>query len=170
MRQGLTRPIWVVAPSKGTSMELMHFAYGPTEAGQAMPSITISAPPEKVWAAITEPELRKKWFFGVDTETDWQPGSPIVHRGEWEGKPYEDKGEIKIFEPGRRLMHTHWSSMSGRPDSPENYETVTYSLTEMNGATEVGITEDNVAGDEQKAKSDEMWKAALAELKKVAEE
>jgi uncharacterized protein YndB with AHSA1/START domain len=64
-----------------------------------MPSITISAPVEKVWAAITEPDLRKRWFFGVDTETNWQPGSPIVHRGEWEGKPYEDKGEIGSSSP-----------------------------------------------------------------------
>jgi uncharacterized protein YndB with AHSA1/START domain len=135
-----------------------------------MPSITINAPAEKVWTAITEPDLRKKWFFGVETETDWQEGSSIVHRGEWEGRPYEDKGEIKIFEPGHRLLHTHWSPMSGRPDAPENYESILYALIELNGATEVGITEDNLAGDEEKALSDEKWRAALAELKRVAEE
>lgn len=135
-----------------------------------MPSITISAPAEKVWAALTEPDLRKKWLFGADTETDWREGSPIVHRGEWEGKPFEDKGEIKIFEPGHRLMHTHWSPLFGRPDSPENYATICYSLTELNGATEVGITEDNLETEEQKAKSDEVWRIALAELKRIAEE
>ncbi len=151
-------------------MELVHSRLtGNNSGGRIMPSITITAPADKVWAAITELALRKQWFFGVETETDWQTGSPIVHRGEWQGKPYEDKGEVKIFEPGRRLMHTHWSPMSGRPDSPENYETICYALTEINGATELGITEDNVASEEQKAQSDEMWKAALAELKKVAE-
>jgi hypothetical protein len=57
-------------------------------------SITIHATAEKFWAAITRPETIKQWFFGVETETDWQVGSPIVHRGEWQGKPCEDKGEI----------------------------------------------------------------------------
>jgi uncharacterized protein YndB with AHSA1/START domain len=134
-----------------------------------MTSITINAPPAKVWDAITKPALRKKWFFGVDTNTDWKVGSPIVHSGEWQGKPYTDKGVIKALEPQKRLVHTHWSSLSGRPDKPENYETVSYALRASGGATEVTIAEENVATPEQKATSDKMWGAALKELKKVAE-
>ena len=134
-----------------------------------MASISINAPAAKVWDAITTPALRKKWFFGVDTETDWKAGSPIVHKGEFKGKPYEDKGVIKRVEPGKRLVHTHWSSMSGRPDQPENYETVTYTLKEKNGATEVAIAEENVADDKQKKTSDELWGKALKGLKQVRE-
>ena len=134
-----------------------------------MTAIIVNAPAAKVWDAITKPALRKKWFFGVDTKTDWKVGSPIVHTGQWQGKPYTDKGVVKAFEPGRRLSHTHWSSMSGRPDKPENYETVTYTLRDKGGATEVVISEDNIATPEQKATSDKMWAGALAELKKVAE-
>ena len=134
-----------------------------------MTAITVNAPAAKVWDAITKPALRKKWFFGVDTKTDWKVGSPIVHTGQWQGKPYTDKGVVKAFEPGRRLSHTHWSSTSGRPDKPENYETVTYTLRDKGGATEVVISEDNIATPEQKATSDKMWAGALAELKKVAE-
>jgi uncharacterized protein YndB with AHSA1/START domain len=44
-------------------------------------SITIDAPIEEVWRAVTTPALIKQWFFGVDTETDWNVGSPLVHRG-----------------------------------------------------------------------------------------
>ncbi len=134
-----------------------------------MTSVEIKAPAKKVWDALTKPSLRKKWFFGVDTETDWKVGSPIRHRGEFQGKPYEDKGVVKQFDPEKTIAHTHWSSMSGKPDKPENYETVTYRLKEEDGATEVSVTEDNVATAEQKATSEKMWKQALAELKKVAE-
>ena len=134
-----------------------------------MASITINAPAAKVWDAITKPALRKKWFFGVDTKTDWKVGSPIVHTGQWEGKPYTDKGVIKTFEPGKRLSHTHWSSMSGTPDKPENYETVTYTLRPKGSATEVVMVEENIATAEQKATSDKLWAGALKELKKVAE-
>jgi uncharacterized protein YndB with AHSA1/START domain len=104
-----------------------------------MPSITIDAPAEKVWKAMTDPAQRKKWFFGVDTRSDWIEGSPIVHTGEWNGKPYKDKGVAKKVVPGEKLVHTLWSSMSGRSDKPE--KTISYSLTELNGATEVGIVE-----------------------------
>jgi uncharacterized protein YndB with AHSA1/START domain len=135
-----------------------------------MPSITINAPAAKVWEAITDPDTRRKWFFGVDTRTDWKEGSPIVHRGEFQGKPYKDKGVVKQIVPRKKLVHTHWSSMSGRPDKPENYETINYTLTELNGATEVGITEENIATEKQKATSEEMWKGALGELKKVVEQ
>jgi uncharacterized protein YndB with AHSA1/START domain len=50
-------------------------------------SITIDAPVTRVWEALTTPELIQRWFLGVETETDWQPGSPIVHRGEYQGRP-----------------------------------------------------------------------------------
>ena len=135
-----------------------------------MPSITINAPAARVWEAITDPDTRRKWFFGVDTRTDWKEGSPIVHMGEFQGRPYKDKGVVKEIIPRKKLVHTHWSSMSGRPDKPENYETVNYTLTELNGATEVGITEENIATEKQKATSEEMWKGALGELKKVVEQ
>jgi uncharacterized protein YndB with AHSA1/START domain len=135
-----------------------------------MPSITINAPAARVWEAIIDPDTRKKWFFGVDTRTDWREGSPIIHTGEFHGKPYKDKGVIKQVVPRKKLVHTHWSSMSGRPDKPENYETVNYTLNELNGATEVGIIEENIANEKQKATSEEMWKGALGELKKVVEE
>lgn len=134
-----------------------------------MTSITINAPASKVWSALTKPDLRKQWFFGVDTDTDWKPGSPIVHRGQWQGKPYEDKGTIRTVEPERRLVHTHWSSMSGRPDRPENYETIDYRLSEKDGATTLEVTEDNVADEKQRATSEEMWRKALGELKRLAE-
>ena len=88
-------------------------------------SITIAAPIDEVWQAITTPELIKQWFFGVDTESDWKPGSHLIHRGEWQGKPYVDKGEILKIEPPALLVHTHWSEVSGVPDAPENYQEVT---------------------------------------------
>ena len=70
-------------------------------------SITINVPAAKVWEALTKPEIIKQWFFGVDTQTDWKIGSPIVHKGEWQSKPYEDKGKILRFEPKHLLEHSH---------------------------------------------------------------
>ncbi|MGH2636409.1 MAG: SRPBCC family protein, partial [Actinomycetota bacterium] len=112
---------------------------------------TIDAPVQDVWDAITTPELIKQWFFGVDTETDWTPGGPIVHRGEWQGKPYKDKGQIVEVEPPRLLVHTHWSDLSGTPDRPEHYQEVTWALAEREGRTELTVSERNVPSEEAKA-------------------
>lgn len=132
-------------------------------------STTIEAPAEEVWDALTTPELIKRWFFGVDTETDWQPGSPIVHRGEWQGKPYEDKGEIVRNEPPTLLVHTHWSDLSGTPDNPENYQEVTWSLAERNGSTELTVSERNLPSEEAKAASEQTWPIVLDNLKALIE-
>src|SRR2546421_1492778 len=37
--------------------------------------IYIKTTPEKLWEAITDPELRRRYNFGVGTESDWIPGS-----------------------------------------------------------------------------------------------
>jgi uncharacterized protein YndB with AHSA1/START domain len=132
-------------------------------------STTIDAPIEQVWSALTTPAVIKQWFFGVDTETDWSVGSPLVHRGEYQGKPYVDKGEIVQFDPPKRLVHTHWSEASGTPDSPEHYEEVTWSLAERGGATELTITERNLPSEEAKSTSDQSWRMVLGNLKELLE-
>ena len=132
-------------------------------------SVTIDAPVETVWAAITTPEVIKEWFFGVDTETDWQVGSPIVHKGSYQGKPYMDKGEITEFDPPHVFAHTHWSDMSGKPDKPENYEHVTWQLAERDGGTQLTLQEKNLPSEEAKKLSEKSWDAVLQQLKKTLE-
>ena len=101
-----------------------------TTVNEITSSTHIDAPIDVVWSAITTPSQIKKWFFGVDTESDWTVGSQLVHTGEYQGKPYVDKGEILEIEPPRRLVHTHWSEVSGKPDDVEHHEVVTWELVE----------------------------------------
>ena len=91
-------------------------------------SVSIRSPNAKVWEHLTRPELVKKYFFGTDIETDWKPGSPIYFRGTWEGRSYEDKGRILEFRPPGHLAYSYWSSFSGAPDRPENYQKITIDL------------------------------------------
>lgn len=135
----------------------------------AQAKTTIQAPASKVWDALTKPELIKQYFFGTDVISDWKVGSPILYRGEWQGKTFEDKGKILQVEPEKLLVSTHWSPLSGVPDSPENYHTVTYVLTPKGGSTEVTITQDNNANEKEKAESENNWKTMLAGMKKLVE-
>ncbi|MFZ5999719.1 MAG: SRPBCC family protein [Bacteroidota bacterium] len=133
-------------------------------------SIEINASRQQVWDAITKPELIKKYFFGTDTDTTWKVGSPIFFRGEWEGKPYEDKGTVLAFEPGRMLRYNYWSSFSNKPDAPENYANIEYWVDEKNGVSTYTIVQDGIESQEAKAHSDSNWGMVMGELKKMLEE
>ncbi|HSW75212.1 MAG TPA: SRPBCC family protein [Candidatus Saccharimonadales bacterium] len=132
-------------------------------------STIINAPADKVWQAITNPEIVKQWFFGTTVESSWQPGESIVFRGEWNGQAYEDKGTIKQIEPNKVLEYTHLSSRTGQADEPENYEIVRFELTETNNQTTMHIHEENLASIEARDKSIELWKIVLSNLKKTVE-
>ncbi len=130
---------------------------------------TINAPASKVWDALTKPELIKQYLFGTDVSSDWKAGSDIIYRGEWQGKPFEDKGKILEMEREETLVSTHWSPLSGVPDSPENYHTVAYHLSEKDGKTEITVTQDNNASEEEKAHSEQNWRQMLEGMKKLLE-
>jgi uncharacterized protein YndB with AHSA1/START domain len=132
-------------------------------------TVTIDAAIDDVWKALTTPSSIEQWFFGVQTETDWQPGSSIVHTGEWQGKPYQDKGTIVRIEPPSLLVHTHWSPTSGLPDEPDNYEEIRWELAERDGDTELTLRETNLASEESKAVSEQAWTTVLSNLKQLLE-
>jgi uncharacterized protein YndB with AHSA1/START domain len=129
----------------------------------------IQAPSSRVWEALTTPSIIKKYFFGSDIVTDWTVGSPILYRGEWQGKAYEDKGSVLEVEPERSLVVTHWSPLSGTKDAPENYHTVRYSLASHGGSTSVTIRQDNNASPEEVRHSENNWAGVLAALKSLLE-
>jgi uncharacterized protein YndB with AHSA1/START domain len=129
----------------------------------------ISASADQVWAALTDPDQIKEYMFGSQVETDWKPGSQIRWKGEFQGKSYEDKGEVLEVEPGRRLKVTHFSPLTGQADVPENYHTVTYELAEHDGHTHVSLSQDNAGSDEEAEHSSATWQQMLDGLKKQVE-
>jgi uncharacterized protein YndB with AHSA1/START domain len=135
----------------------------------ATAEIEVGASRGRVWTALTEPEQIRKYMFGSEVETDWRPGSPIVWKGEYEGKQYEDKGEIVEIEPERRLKVTHFSPLSGQEDLPENYHTLLYELEEHDGKTRVSLSQDNNPTEAAAEHSRANWERMLSGLKQVVE-
>jgi uncharacterized protein YndB with AHSA1/START domain len=135
----------------------------------ARSSIIIDAPVDRVWDALVNPVAIKQYMFGTTVTSDWKKGGPIVWKGEWQGKTYQDKGVIRQIEPGRALQYTHFSSLSGLPDKPENYHTVTIQLEPEGERTRLSLTQDNNPTEDVRAHMEDNWKMVLAGLKKVAE-
>lgn len=131
----------------------------------ATTSVDIGGSPDEVWEALIDPDRIEQYMFGARVETDWEVGSPIVWRGEWNEKSYEDTGKILAFEPPRRLSYSHYSPLSGEPDLPENHHTVTIELTPSDDATSVTLTQDNNDTEQARDHSQENWERMLGGLK-----
>ena len=135
----------------------------------ATAEVDISASPSQVWQALTDPSLIAKYMFGSQVETDWQPGSPITWKGEYEGKSYEDKGEIVAVEPERRLELTHFSPLTGQEDKPENYHSLAYELDEQGDKVHLTLRQDNAGSEEEAEHSAANWQTMLDGLKETVE-
>ena len=135
----------------------------------ARASTRIAAPAAAVWRALTDPARVKQYYFGTNLDTDWKPGSPIRWSGEWQGRPYEDRGVVLEIEPERRMKYTHFSPLTGQPDSPENYHTITVDLAPDGDGTRVTLAQDGNADASARDQAQKNWETVLAGLKRHAE-
>lgn len=135
----------------------------------ATADVHISASPDQVWSAITNPAQVKRYFFGSTVESDFRPGSRITWRGEYDGKTFEDKGEIIEAVPHERLRFTHFSPLTGEADRPENYHELVFDLHHVGPVTHVRFTQDNNASVAEAEEASENWDTMLRGLKELVE-
>jgi len=137
-----------------------HVAHAETE---------ISASPEQVWDALTDPDAIARFMFGARVETDWEEGSTITWSGEYDGRPYQDKGEILEVAESRRLRLTPYSPLSGEDDVPENYHTLDYRLAPEGDRTRLTLDQDGNDSAEQAEQFAQNWQTMLDQVKEYVE-
>ena len=136
----------------------------------AKASISINAPSAKVWDALVNPDVIKQYMFGTNVVSDWKEGSSIVWKGEWQGKPFEDKGVILQFKPRRTLQYSHFSPLAGLPDKPENYHSITIDVSDEGAQTGVHQSQDKNPTEQAREHSEKNWDVMLTGLKKLLEQ
>lgn len=136
---------------------------------------TISATPEQVWDAITNPDKIEEYMFGARCESDWKPGSKanfFVKQNDREVTVV--KGEVIRNEPLKYLEHTLFPANSKIEDTLENYLVITYELEAISDTeTDLKITQKGFKyvedGMNRYIETQKGWKVALPMLKAVAE-
>jgi uncharacterized protein YndB with AHSA1/START domain len=121
----------------------------------------IKASPQRVWAALTEPDQIAEYMGGSRVETSWVVGSGITWSGEYDGRAYRDKGTVLVYDEPRVLSVTHYSPLMGQDDVPANYRTLVYTLTAEGDATTVTLTQDNCVDEAQAEQFSRNWQAML---------
>ena len=129
--------------------------------------IQINNTVDEAWKALVNPEIVEKYMLGSKQLSDWRKGSSIIWKKDFNGRKFEDKGEILEITPRKSLKYTHYSPASGRPDAPENYQTVSVTLKEKANGTLVEITSDNNASENEKAMTEHIWAYYLQGLKLI---
>ena len=131
-------------------------------------SIDIHATPSRVWDVLIDPKMITKYYSGAVTETDWKIGSEIIFTHIYEGKEFRNKGVILNFDPNHLLRYTYWTAFSNTEDKPENYTTITYTLTEINGKTKLGLIQTNFKDIDWYKGLEAGWNVVLEKIKELA--
>jgi uncharacterized protein YndB with AHSA1/START domain len=132
-------------------------------------AVHVAASPSRVWEALTNPALITRYMHGSTVQSDWQQGSAITWSGEYDGKAYQDKGEVLTVEPEARLRITHYSPLTGQSDTPDNYHTLDYRLAEEAGGTCLTLEQDGCDDAEQAKSFAANWQTMLDGLKQTVE-
>ena len=98
----------------------------------------IKTTPEKLWNALTDPEIMKRWRFGSHAESGWSAGSPwkiVTEAGET-----IDSGEIAESRPPSRLI-IKWRNEWDPEMKAEGYSRCTFDLEPASStATQLTVT------------------------------
>ena len=134
-------------------------------------SVLLNADASRVWDALTNPEMTKKYFYNCEAISDWETGKPIEFITR---KPDKDilqvKGVILAIDPCRFLQYTVWGPVSGLADIPDNYSRVTIELFPEGRQTELVVTQDMFNGNKKGYESSNQgWELVLNGLKKLLE-
>jgi uncharacterized protein YndB with AHSA1/START domain len=135
-------------------------------------TVNIHASTSQVWHMLTTPEEMKKWMMSdleIDIITDWSVGSPMLIRGNMNGKDFENRGIVLQFEPEKTLQYSHLSSLSRLPDQPESYSIVAFRLEPVEGQTILTLTLRNFATQSIYQHLAFYWNVTLEVLKQMIE-
>src|SRR5205807_10142444 len=116
----------------------------PVAAGTAVFEVFIKTTPERLWEAITDPEQRQKYSFGVQTRSDWTPGSEY-HAG-IPGVVEIAAGSNLEVDPPRLLVQTFDALWSDEVKA-QGTTRVTWEIEPVGTSCRLTVTHDQLPAD-----------------------
>ena len=127
--------------------------------------IYIKTTPERLWEAITDPEMRAKYSFGVEIHSDWRPGSS--YQAGVPGVVEIATGENLEVDPPHRLVQSFTALWSDEVKS-EGVSRVTWEIEPVEDSCRLTVTHDEL----RDGAHDELyggWPQILSGLKTLLE-
>jgi uncharacterized protein YndB with AHSA1/START domain/DNA-binding transcriptional ArsR family regulator len=144
---------WISRYSALWARQLTTLKYQLEAEGSPMPAATqvqhvhvvhIRTTPEKLWEALTRPELTRHYYYGMEIISELRPGTPLEYtRSEPDGSRKRlIAGQILEIEPPRRLVHSF--AFLDRPDEPTR---VTYAIEPIGELVRLTVTHEGFEGE-----------------------
>jgi len=125
----------------------------------------ISTTPEKLWNALIDAEITKKYWWNHRNASDWKVGSA------WKHQDYDDPARVDIVgkvvesKPPRRLVLT-WAY----PANEAKHSRVTFELEPLADCVRLTVTHDELEpGSEMLIGITRGWPGVLSNLKTLLE-
>jgi uncharacterized protein YndB with AHSA1/START domain len=119
---------------------------------------------ERLWEAITDQEMRRKYNFGAVVTSDWTPGSR--YEGVGGGTPILE-GENLEVDPPRRLVQS-FRALWGEDVKSEGTSRVTWEIQPVGDSCRLSVTHDQLR-DGANAQLYGGWPMILSGLKTLLE-
>ena len=131
--------------------------------------IYIKASPERIWDAITRPELHEKFFFGAQMESTFEPGTPMRSWSPDRAQVWADNTVVEC-EPPRKLVHS-WRALYDEGMASEPESRVMWEIEPMDGGySKLTLVHDRLEGAPKTAQSvSGGWMFILSGLKTLVE-
>jgi len=127
----------------------------------------IRSTPEKVYEAITKPEIARR-YWGHENVSDWKPGSTWQHVRANEQRSVELVGKVVEAAPPTRLVIT-WANASQAAD-PDSYSRVSFDIAPYDEMVRLTVTHDELEAGSGMAKGIQQgWPIVLSSLKSMLE-
>lgn len=127
----------------------------------------IQSTPQKVFEAITKPDLAKR-YWGHENVSDWQPGSNWQHVRANDERTVELVGKVIEVSPPTRLVIT-WANASQASD-PDAHSRVTFEIEEYDSMVRLTVTHDELEAESGMAKGvSKGWPIVLSSMKSFLE-
>jgi len=127
----------------------------------------IRSTPEKVFEAITRPEVARR-YWGHENVSDWRPGSSWEHVRTDEERTVDLVGKVVEVAAPTRLVIT-WANASQAAD-PAGYSRVTFDVVPYDEMVRLTVTHDELEAGSGMAKGIQHgWPLVLSSLKSLLE-
>ena len=127
--------------------------------------IYIESTPEKVWHALTDPDLTAA-YWGHSNVSDWQVGSRWEHQRTDGTRIADVAGTVLESSPPHRLVTT-WAAPDAKPTGDP--ERITFRIEPYGGIVRLTVTHERLASDAERDVAAGGWAAVLSNLKSLLE-
>jgi uncharacterized protein YndB with AHSA1/START domain len=107
--------------------------------------IYIKTTPERLWEAITDPELRSRYTFGMRVESDWKLGSAYVGSSDGAPGPLMEGENLEVDRP-RKLVQS-FNALWGEEVKSEGTSRVTWEIEPVEDSCRLLVIHDQLKED-----------------------